>query len=346
MAAAVSAASHRRRGPLRSPAWGSHRLIPALMLLATLGGLALRLARWDFQPLWWDEGYSGLVRDAPAGPDDGPHRQGHPPAPILCAAPRLDADPRRRPPRRSGCFQSSAGVLAVPTLYLAGKRTFGRNVGLLAALLLAVNPFHVFYSQEVRMYGLVALLSAATLGAAWGALEGLDRTRDHLRQGWRTNEIQRRGGGINRLRGQRERPAEASTPGWRASVLYVVLATAALYTQYYAAFLPLGLTLYGLWRFRRAAQGAARVDSGASRGGAALPSMAAVRHTQARPVRQPEGRAGRRPPAGAHPIPRHGTWRRTSPGTSKGRWHPTGPWRCCSSYRSPGAGGWRIVRSG
>ena len=42
-----------------------------------------------------------------------------------------------------------------------GRRLAGPRVGLLAALLLALSPFHVYYSQEVRMYGLVTLLGLA-----------------------------------------------------------------------------------------------------------------------------------------------------------------------------------------
>ena len=34
-------------------------------------------------------------------------------------------------------------------------------------------------------------------------------------------------------------------------ITYVLLTTAALYTQYYAIFLPIGLTIYAAWRWRR-----------------------------------------------------------------------------------------------
>ena len=44
---------------------------------------------------------------------------------------------------------------------------------------------------------------------------------------------------------------EAGRLGWGALLIYVLLTTAALYTQYYAVFLPIGLTLYALWRWRR-----------------------------------------------------------------------------------------------
>jgi hypothetical protein len=44
------------------------------------------------------------------------------------------------------------GILAIPLMILAG-RTLGRtSIGLWAALLLALSPFHLRYSQEARMY--------------------------------------------------------------------------------------------------------------------------------------------------------------------------------------------------
>ena len=51
------------------------------------------------------------------------------------------------------------GVLAVYAMYAVGTRLFGGGVGLLAALILAVSPYHVAYSQEARVYNLMALLA-------------------------------------------------------------------------------------------------------------------------------------------------------------------------------------------
>jgi len=51
-------------------------------------------------------------------------------------------------------------VAAVPFLYAIGSRLFARNVGLIAAWLLAVNAFQVRYAQEVRAYALFTLLAA------------------------------------------------------------------------------------------------------------------------------------------------------------------------------------------
>ena len=49
-------------------------------------------------------------------------------------------------------------VATLPVIYLLGKRLFDEKVGLIAALLLAVNAFHIQYSQEARAYSLVVLL--------------------------------------------------------------------------------------------------------------------------------------------------------------------------------------------
>ncbi|MCK9307894.1 MAG: glycosyltransferase family 39 protein [Methanoculleus sp.] len=44
------------------------------------------------------------------------------------------------------------GVLTIPVVYLIGKEFRDKNIGLIAAALLAFSPFHIFYSQEARAY--------------------------------------------------------------------------------------------------------------------------------------------------------------------------------------------------
>ena len=48
------------------------------------------------------------------------------------------------------------GVFGVYGIYLLGKISFNEKLGFVAAILLAVNPFHIEYSQEGRMYALLA----------------------------------------------------------------------------------------------------------------------------------------------------------------------------------------------
>jgi mannosyltransferase len=55
------------------------------------------------------------------------------------------------------------GTLYLPPVYLLGKRLLSGRVALGVTLLAAINPFLVWYSQEVRMYALVATLSLWSL---------------------------------------------------------------------------------------------------------------------------------------------------------------------------------------
>jgi mannosyltransferase len=47
---------------------------------------------------------------------------------------------------------------SVPLIYLLGRRLFDSRVGLIAAALLAVNAYHVQYSQDARSYSLMVFL--------------------------------------------------------------------------------------------------------------------------------------------------------------------------------------------
>jgi 4-amino-4-deoxy-L-arabinose transferase-like glycosyltransferase len=60
-----------------------------------------------------------------------------------------------------------AGILAVPLMYKLGSEWRDRSTGAWAALLLALNPFHVWYGQEARGYSLMVLLMMA---ATWQLL--------------------------------------------------------------------------------------------------------------------------------------------------------------------------------
>jgi len=71
-----------------------------------------------------------------------------------------------------------AGVLLVPVVYALGLRVANRRAGLLAAALLALSPFAIFYASEARAYSLVALLLAAS------TLVLLKATSEGASSGW------------------------------------------------------------------------------------------------------------------------------------------------------------------
>jgi 4-amino-4-deoxy-L-arabinose transferase-like glycosyltransferase len=64
------------------------------------------------------------------------------------------------------------GVLAVVFVYLAGVPLIGRPAALVAALLHALSPFLVAYSQEARQYSLLSCASAASFAALIRLLRG------------------------------------------------------------------------------------------------------------------------------------------------------------------------------
>jgi len=69
------------------------------------------------------------------------------------------------------------GLITVALLTRLGRRCFGPRIGAAVGFMGAVNPFHVAYSQEARMY---ALLGLGAVLAAWG----LSRATDERRLRW------------------------------------------------------------------------------------------------------------------------------------------------------------------
>lgn len=55
------------------------------------------------------------------------------------------------------------GLLTIPLLYKFAKDQFDEKTALISALLLAISQFHIFYSQELRMYSLLCFLSLASM---------------------------------------------------------------------------------------------------------------------------------------------------------------------------------------
>ena len=63
------------------------------------------------------------------------------------------------------------GVATIPVIYYTGKRLVNAPLGLLAAALLAVSPFHIWHSQDAKMYTLVVLLTLSSTALYLLALE-------------------------------------------------------------------------------------------------------------------------------------------------------------------------------
>lgn len=124
----------------------------------TLLGAALRLSRLAAQSLWFDEVFSWLCASTPlaVGLRFALLNFVHPPLYYLLLRPFVILHHSEYMLR---WLSATIGIVAVPLIYQVGRRLAGRVPGLLAAALLAVNPFHVWYSREARMYTCVFLLA-------------------------------------------------------------------------------------------------------------------------------------------------------------------------------------------
>lgn len=61
-------------------------------------------------------------------------------------------------------LSAALGTLTIAAAYLAGRELASRRAGLVAAALVAFNPYLIWFSQEARSYGLMIALVALALG--------------------------------------------------------------------------------------------------------------------------------------------------------------------------------------
>jgi 4-amino-4-deoxy-L-arabinose transferase-like glycosyltransferase len=73
-------------------------------------------------------------------------------------------------------FMAAAfSLLGLPLIYQLGRRLAGPLVGLLAMLLLTLNPLHIWLAQEARMYSLFSALVTLSMLVFWQALHSQHR---------------------------------------------------------------------------------------------------------------------------------------------------------------------------
>jgi mannosyltransferase len=135
-------------------AWGLFALVVLTLLLA----FTLRIYRLPDQSLWYDEALSVHYAIQPlSGTLAGVSGSDHPPLhSLLLHFWMTIAGQSELAVRYLSVWW---GVLGVALLYRLGKQFFDKPTALMATVLLTVSPFHVWYSQEARMYSLALALS-------------------------------------------------------------------------------------------------------------------------------------------------------------------------------------------
>ena len=197
--------------------------LPALLLGCAALSLAIDLVTVRPYPFWADESYSVLAARAPTWSHVlWLNLRNEETPPIYFMLLRLWGQLwHSTGPTSLRLFSAVALAVSVPLVGWLGLRLRGRTVGLVAALLVAINPFAHYYGLEVRAYTVVLAVTALLLVLA------------HRYQ---------------------------STPQPLTWAAYVVAGGVALYTSYFIGFelLAVALAVSAVllrrwWRDRRAA---------------------------------------------------------------------------------------------
>lgn len=192
-----------------------HRRALLLLALVLLLATGLRLVNLGGRSLWYDEAFAVLFAEkgldamlyGTLAPTEGGASDIHPLLYYSTLHVWMNLFGQNLAVVR--LWSVLLGVITVGLVYGLGCDLFGQRTGLTAAVITAVAPFHVQYSQETRMYALLVLLLVA---ATWCFVRG-----------WR-----------------------ALGHGWRYWLWWAgfgVLAALAMYTQQLAAFYLLALAL-------------------------------------------------------------------------------------------------------
>lgn len=143
----------------------------------TLVGAGVRVFDLGAQSLWLDELFSVfLARRDVSAIVMGTAQDTMPPLYYLLVHYALQVGDDEIAARAVSCLFS---IVTVPLFYTLARQLFDARVAFLATLVLALNPFHVLFAQEARMYALLAFFTLASFVffvRAWRD----NRTRDWL----------------------------------------------------------------------------------------------------------------------------------------------------------------------
>ncbi len=231
------------------------------LLSALLTGFALRLYRLGAESLWYDETVSVFLAQKSI-PDLIAHTAGdiHPPGYyLLLHAWGLVA----RPSVEFGLEflyawpSLVAGLLLLALLVPVARQTLGTRWATVATVgvwLGAINPFHIWYAQEVRMYTVGGALGLLCFWGLWRAAEP-PPSLPPSRGGADASLVKRE---VAQLSKEASSPSNQQPPppggeGWEGVkhrlpylLTYALAAAAGLYTLYYFAFLLIALNALAL----------------------------------------------------------------------------------------------------
>src|SRR3989304_6471315 len=141
-----------------------------LLAMTILVGAGIRFYELGQQSIWNDEAYSIALSSSPVSAIVASVIADHLPLYFLLLHAWMTVFGQGEFAVRS--LSALFGVLTVPASYALGGKLFNRKVGFVCALITAFSPFLIYYSQETRMYSLVALEAVTMTYALVSALNG------------------------------------------------------------------------------------------------------------------------------------------------------------------------------
>ncbi len=215
-------------------------------MLVTALAAALRLSTLDLQSFWYDEAFTAV----------------HVLHPSLVSTLRAVVHSENTPPlwyviawadtRLFGTGEIAlrapsaiAGIATVPVAWAIGRELTGRWAAIACALLVAVNPLFVWYSQEARAYALFVLTAALAILCFLRLMRAEERT--DARAGRRSRDV----------------------------VAFTVSGVLALLSHYFAVFLLIPMVVWLAWRERSRRAGLLAGGLLALAGAALLPLISA-----------------------------------------------------------------------
>ncbi len=179
--------------------YGPYAVVAGITLLGAL----LRIWHLGYKPFWLDEAVLYWISRGSLGEviAENTARNSAPPLYALLLNPILNIGESEAVLRSVSCL---AGILAIPAVYLLARQFLSSRPAYFCTLVVAVAPSQVEYSQQLREYSIVFLLSILLLGVFYRFL------RD---------------------------------PSWRNCLVFTFLCLVSLFTQYGLALLILALNV-------------------------------------------------------------------------------------------------------
>jgi len=131
-----------------------------LIIIIVLLGSVLRFSGLGTQSIWLDEAVSINFASKPIS-QVITAEVNYPPLYYLCLHFWIDLFGKSEVSIR--LLSAILGILSIFLIYRISILLFNPTIGLLSAFILSVSPFHIYYSQEARMYSLITFLTMCSI---------------------------------------------------------------------------------------------------------------------------------------------------------------------------------------